>query len=158
MTVAEGVAERKRTILLVEDERIIALSETVMLEHHGYRVVTCATGEQAVELAINDPEIDLVLMDINLGPGIDGTQAAEMILAERELPVVFLSSHTESEVVEKTETITSYGYIVKNTGETVLTASVKMAFNTASSGPTARVSTSRSTEARSSTREASSAA
>ncbi|TVR51036.1 MAG: PAS domain S-box protein [Spirochaetaceae bacterium] len=128
MTVAEGVAERRHTILLVEDERIIALSETAMLERHGYRIVTCATGEQAVELAINDPEIELVLMDINLGSGIDGTQAAEMILAERDLPVVFLSSHTEPEVVEKTETITSYGYIVKNTGETVLIASVKMAF------------------------------
>ncbi|MFW5784062.1 MAG: PAS domain S-box protein, partial [Spirochaetota bacterium] len=73
-------------------------------------------------------EIDLVLMDINLGAGIDGTQAAEQILARRELPIVFLSSHTEPEVVEKTEKITSYGYIVKNSGETVLTTSVKMAF------------------------------
>ncbi|HNY11767.1 MAG TPA: PAS domain S-box protein, partial [Candidatus Wallbacteria bacterium] len=65
---------------------------------------------------------------INLGPGIDGTKAAAIILKKHELPLVFLSSHTDPKVVEKTEKITSYGYIVKNSGETVLIASVKMAF------------------------------
>jgi PAS domain S-box-containing protein len=39
-----------------------------------------------------------------------------------------LSSHTDPEIVEKTEKITSYGYVVKNTGNTVLDASIKMAF------------------------------
>ena len=41
---------------------------------------------------------------------------------------MFLSSHTEPDVVEKTENITSYGYVVKNSGITVLDASIKMAF------------------------------
>ncbi|MFN2312796.1 MAG: response regulator, partial [Spirochaetia bacterium] len=73
-------------------------------------------------------DIDLILMDINLGSGIDGTQAAELILQNHDIPVVFLSSHTEPEVVEKTEKITSYGYVVKNSSTTVLDASIKMAF------------------------------
>ena len=128
MTQSKAGENRDRTILLVEDEPLVALDEKSTLERHGYRVVTSATGEHAVELAVRDPGIELVLMDINLGSGIDGTQAAQMILAARELPVVFLSSHTEPEIVERTEKITSYGYIVKNTGETVLTTSVKMAF------------------------------
>lgn len=117
-----------KTILLVEDEALIALAERTTLERHGYRVVTASTGEQAVDVALTTPKIDLVLMDINLGPGIDGTVAAEQILEERNLPLVFLSSHTDPEVVDKTERITSYGYIVKNSGETVLTASIRMAF------------------------------
>lgn len=117
-----------KTILLVEDEVIIAMAEKAMLEKHGYRVLTAGTGEQAVELALTNYGIDLILMDINLGPGIDGTEAATMILEKREIPLAFLSSHTERDVVEKTEGITSYGYIVKNSGETVLLASMKMAF------------------------------
>ena len=72
--------------------------------------------------------IDLILMDIDLGPGMDGTEAAREILTRHDIPVVFLSSHTEQEVVNKTEKITSYGYVVKNAGITVLTASIRMAF------------------------------
>ncbi len=67
-------------------------------------------------------------MDINLGAGMDGTEAAALILKERDLPVVFLSSHMEPEVVDRTEKITSYGYVVKNSSATVLDASIKMAF------------------------------
>ncbi len=85
------------------------------------------TGEAALAIVATEEDVELVLMDINLGPGMDGTETAVEILKVRPVPVVFLSSHTEREVVEKTEGITSYGYIVKNSGETVLVASVKMA-------------------------------
>ena len=67
-------------------------------------------------------------MDIDLGPGMDGTKAAQIILGERDVALAFLSSHTEPEVVDRTEGITSYGYIVKNSGDTVLLASIRMAF------------------------------
>lgn len=120
--------QKRRIILLVEDETVIALAEKAILGRNGYEVIVAGTGEKAVDLAGSGTAIDLVLMDINLGKGMDGTEAAERILKSRDLPVVFLSSHTEPEVVEKTEKITSYGYIVKNSGPTVLLASIKMAF------------------------------
>ncbi len=121
-------ASHSRTLLLVEDERLVALAEKRTLERFGYRVLVASSGEDAVEAVKENPAIDLVLMDIDLGEGIDGTEAAERILALRELPLVFLSGHTEPEYVERTEGITSYGYIVKNSGDTVLDASIKMAF------------------------------
>jgi PAS domain S-box-containing protein len=122
------IREKTKTILLVEDEAIIALAEEKILKRHGFTVITAYSGEEAGEIFLQSPEIDLVLMDINLGSGMDGTRAAEFILRHREIPLIFLSSHTEREVVEKTEGITSYGYIVKNSGEVVLIASIKMAF------------------------------
>jgi len=118
----------KKTILLVEDEVFIALDEKATLEEYNYHVISVSTGEKAVQAVEENPDIDLILMDINLGDGMDGTTAAKHILKRHDIPLIFLSSHTEREVVEKTEGITSYGYIVKNTGETVLMASVKMAF------------------------------
>lgn len=121
-------SENIKTILLVEDEAIIALAEKRQLEKFGYRVKHVINGENAVDTILKDDStIDLILMDIDLGSGIDGTKAAENILAHKDIPVVFLSSHTEPEVVEKTEKITSYGYVVKNTGITILDASIKMA-------------------------------
>ena len=122
-------SENKKTILLVEDEALIAIMEKKLLEKKGYTVHTISTGEKAVETIIeNILPVDLILMDIDLGSGIDGTVAAAQILDHKDIPVVFLSSHTEPEVVEKTEKITSYGYVVKNSGIIVLDASIKMAF------------------------------
>jgi len=117
-----------KTILIVDDEAIIAMEEAATLKNHGFHTIVAHTGEEAIEMAAVQAGIDLVLMDIDLGSGMDGTQAAEVILEHLDIPVLFLSSHTEPEVVEKTEGITSYGYVVKNSGETVLLASIKMAF------------------------------
>ncbi|TVR60142.1 MAG: PAS domain S-box protein [Spirochaetaceae bacterium] len=121
------VMTRPKTILLVEDESIVALSEEMVLQNAGYAVIVVHDGETAVASALSHGKIDLILMDIDLGPGIDGTESARRILAQRDVPVVFLSSHTERTVVERTEEIGSYGYIVKDSGETVLLASIKMA-------------------------------
>jgi len=120
--------DTKKTILLVEDEVITAMAEKMTLEKFGYRVQVARSGEEAIAAAGAAPGIDLILMDINLGAGIDGTEAAAVILQTRDLPVVFLSSHTEPEIVKKTERITSYGYVVKDSSGTVLDASIKMAF------------------------------
>ncbi|MDA3939705.1 MAG: PAS domain S-box protein [Spirochaetia bacterium] len=121
--------DKQKTILLVEDDAIIALNQKMQLGKSGYTITHVNNGEKAVE-TVKEAEsiIDLILMDIDLGSGIDGTQAASKILKLKEIPVVFLSSHTEPEIVEKTESITSYGYVVKNSGITVLDASIKMAF------------------------------
>lgn len=117
-----------KKILLVEDEAIIALNETRTLQSRGFEVVTCNTGEKSVEAVREDLEISLVLMDIDLGKGIDGTEAAGHILELRELPIIFLTSHSEKEYVDKVRAITRYGYILKNSGEFVLRQSIQMAY------------------------------
>ncbi len=119
--------QNKKTILLVEDEALVAMSGKMVLEKFGYIVLTAISGEEAIT-TFKSNKIDLILMDIDLGSGIDGTEAAEIILRDNDIPIVFLSSHTEPEIVEKTEKITSYGYVVKNSGDTILNASIKMAF------------------------------
>ena len=117
----------RSTVLLVEDDAIIALAEAQQIRALGYEVKIVYTGEVAVELATADFSIDLVLMDIDLGEGMDGTEAAAQILQRRDLPVIFLSSHTEKDIVERTSRITNYGYVTKSAGSTVLDASMRMA-------------------------------
>ncbi|MBL0955802.1 MAG: response regulator [Leptospira sp.] len=114
-------------ILLVEDEAIIALTEKRNLESYGYSVLWASSGEDAIELFKNDTSINIILMDINLGNGMEGTEAANIILKHKDIPLIFVSSHTEKEIVTKTEGITSYGYVVKSSTITVLDASIKMA-------------------------------
>jgi PAS domain S-box-containing protein len=117
-----------KTILLVEDEAIIALAEAASIKRFGYDVVPAYSGEDAVKAAAEDATISLILMDIDLGKGIDGTEAARRILLGRNLPIVFLTSHSEREMVEKVRGITRYGYVIKNSGDFVLQSSIEMAF------------------------------
>lgn len=119
----------KKTILLVEDESIIALMETRQLEKEGYSVIHVETGEEAIDIIKEKrDQVDMILMDIDLGAGMDGTESAKEILKASDIPIVFLSARIEKEVVQKTEEISSYGYVVKNSGITVINASIKMAF------------------------------
>ncbi len=120
--------DEKKTILLVEDEPFLALPEKLTLREYGYKVIAVFSGEKAIEAVEKYPKIDLVLMDIHLGKGMDGIQAAKVILEKRLLPVIFLSPAADRRVVEKTGGITSYGFVVKGSEETVLMASINMAF------------------------------
>ncbi len=120
--------DEKKTILLVEDEPFIAMAQSKAIKRFGYEVITTESGEKAVTIASTDLSISLILMDIDLGKGIDGTEAARRILEKRCLPIVFLTSHIEREMVEKVRHITRYGYIIKNSGNFVLQSSIEMAF------------------------------
>jgi PAS domain S-box-containing protein len=118
-----------KSILLVEDEPLIALGEVQTLEREGYQVKVVSTGEEAVGTILKAPSaFDLVLMDVFLGKGIDGIQAAQEILEHKDIPIVFLSARGDKDVVERTERITSYGFVAKISGPMVLIASIRMAF------------------------------
>lgn len=70
----------RKTILLVEDNAILALAEQALIARGGMDVLIARSGEQAIGIVADDPTVDLVLMDVDLGRGIDGTEAAARIL------------------------------------------------------------------------------
>ncbi len=75
------------------------LAEKADLERFGYVVRTVVSGTQAIERVAGE-QIDLILMDIDLGPSaMDGTETTRQILADHDIPIVFLSSHTEPEYI-----------------------------------------------------------
>ena len=67
----------KRTILCVDDNEQSLSIRKVLLETRGYRVLTCATGEEALE-RFKKGGVDLVLTDLIM-PGLDGTRLIEQI-------------------------------------------------------------------------------
>jgi PAS domain S-box-containing protein len=117
-----------KKILIIEDDAIIALAESQVLQDHGYEVIIAISCQKALDAIQTDPRIDIVLMDIDLGRDTDGTEAARQILTMRNIPIVFLTSHSEREMVEKVRGITRYGYVLKDSGDFVLISSIEMAF------------------------------
>ena len=100
-------------ILVVEDESIISLDIKKQLEFLGYgESKAVASGKEALELI---PEIrpDLILMDIVLGEGIDGVETAGIINERFNIPVVFLTAHSDESTLERAKITNPFGYILK---------------------------------------------
>lgn len=117
----------RRHLLLVDDEPVAALPSVRALEGAGYHVQTVTTGTDAVAKASADRLIDLVLMDLELGPDCSGYEAAKRILTDHDVPIVFFSSHNDAETISRLSEIANYGYVSKSSGEHVLLHTVATA-------------------------------
>lgn len=91
-----------KTVLLVDDERHVVAVVRAMLEQRGFRVLSAASGEEALEL-LETEDPDLALLDIIL-PGIDGATLAQRIRARattESLPIVFLTGLVEADEIHR---------------------------------------------------------
>jgi PAS domain S-box-containing protein len=101
------------TIFLVEDEKIIAKGIEKQLKGLGYAVAGAAsTGVEAIERAVLC-QPDMVLMDINLGSGIDGVEAARQIRARIDVPVIYLTAHSDTATLQRAKLTEPFGYVLK---------------------------------------------
>lgn len=81
------------TILVVEDEPKIARLARDYLERSGFRVVTAADGNSAVDVAQRERP-DLVVLDLNL-PGRDGLDVCRAIRRESDVPIIMLTARVD---------------------------------------------------------------
>lgn len=116
-------------ILIVEDERIIALDLQRKLEKLGYRVDGLAsTAEEAVERAA-ELKPDIILMDIMLAGDVDGIDAARTIHDTSGIPVIFLTAYADERTLERAKEAQPFGYILKPFKERELHTTIDMALH-----------------------------
>ncbi|MBB1075016.1 EAL domain-containing protein [Rhodoferax sp. 4810] len=114
-------------ILIVEDEAIVRRDIRLQLQSLGYQVVgEACSGQEAVFLT-GRLRPDLVLVDIGLGPGMDGVAAAHAIREHQALPVVFLTAYAADDILERAMLAEPYGYILKPFTERELHTVLQMA-------------------------------
>jgi PAS domain S-box-containing protein len=101
------------TILIVEDEAIVAADIANKLRKLGYDVAgSTDTGEAAIEIARRQRP-SLVLMDIRLAGAMDGITTADLIREESQVPVVFLTAHSDKATLQRAKQVEAFGYILK---------------------------------------------
>ncbi len=114
-------------ILIVEDETIIALDIKRTLSNLGYAVpAVISSAEKALD-KIAEIQPDLVLMDIMLKGSMDGVEAADRLRKQHQIPVVYLTAHTDSKTLERAKETQPFGYIVKPFEERDVHTTVEMA-------------------------------
>ncbi len=117
------------SILVVEDEGVIALQVRELLEKNGYRVSgTTAYGEDAVAMAEKNPP-DLIFMDIELMGEMDGIEAARTIHEHTDIPIIYLTAYSDRQRIARAKGTVPYGYLVKPFSEQELLAAVDMAIH-----------------------------
>ena len=101
------------SILIVEDEAIVALDLKLHLQDLGYTVVALASSADEAVAAVRQHRPSLVLMDVRLHGKGDGIEAAERINRELPTPVIFLTSHSDAQTVQRAASTAPYGYLTK---------------------------------------------
>jgi len=118
---------QKRTIMVVEDERIIAEDLRHWLLALGYTVgAQVTTGREAVRRC-ETMRPDLVLMDILLPGEIDGVQAAQEIRDRFDIPVVYVTASSDDATLARAKSTEPFGYILKPFDERSLYSTIEMA-------------------------------
>ena len=114
-------------VLLVEDEAIVAMQTKSELQKMGHAVVGIfASGEDALAgIAGANPE--LILMDIKLQGEMDGIETAERLSQDYDIPLIFLTAHSEESTIDRARTVSSYGYLLKPVEAQDLHIAIQMA-------------------------------
>jgi diguanylate cyclase (GGDEF)-like protein/PAS domain S-box-containing protein len=116
-------------IILVEDERIVALDIEKMLQRVGYSVVGSADcGEKALEL-VAKIQPDLVLMDIKLKGELNGIETAKLINSRFNTPIIFLTAFADDATIERAREAEPSGYMVKPVNERDLLINIEIALH-----------------------------
>ncbi len=114
-------------ILVVEDEAIIANDLKRQLERLDYEVVGIAdNGRDALAMA-SEARPSLVFMDIIIQGPLDGIRTADELSRRVDVPIVFLTAHSDAATVRRARQVRPYGYLVKPFDERDLHTTVEMA-------------------------------
>ena len=100
-------------IVIVEDEGIVAFQIETLLQQKGYQVIgTFASGVEALQ-NIESLSPDLVLMDLKLQGEMDGIETARRISEYLDVPIVYLTAHSDESTFKRAKETGPYGYILK---------------------------------------------
>lgn len=114
-------------IMIVDDDLSMSLNLEEMLNDGGYSLTPSVhSGKEALRVARKQLPL-LVLMDINLGSGMDGIDAAWQLLQELDIPVIFITGHDDPELIERAKVCRPLGYVLKPVSERQLLTDIELA-------------------------------
>ena len=115
------------SILIVEDELIIARNLRRKLQKMGYQVTGIASSSEATIESIMKKRPDIILMDIVIKGEKDGIETAQYVHKKFGIPVIYTTAYTDKKTLQRAETSGAYGYIIKPFRDEELNVSIRLA-------------------------------
>lgn len=130
----------KPTILIVEDNFIIALDIRIILEEEGYKVWGTVASFDAAISSIKTNKPDLVLIDISLQGEKDGVNLANYLLRLKGVCYIYISSYSDKFTIDRVKESRPSGFIVKPFKRADIVTSIEIAFDNFSHNETVAIS------------------
>jgi len=114
-------------ILIIEDESLVAMSLSSSIEELGYNVVEYATNSHMAKKFLEAYDVNLILMDINLGESMNGIELYESL--HKNIPIIYLTAYKDEDTMSKAIHTNPIGYLVKPHKDDELRAMLKLALH-----------------------------
>jgi PAS domain S-box-containing protein len=125
------IAMESASILIVEDEPVVAKDIQLSLQRLGYKVPATATsGEDAIRKA-GELRPDLILMDIVLKGKMDGVETVRRIQHHQDVPVIYLTAYADDHTLERAKVTAPAGYMLKPYQPNELRTTIELALHRA---------------------------
>lgn len=105
-------ASNDKTLLLVDDDRLVLVTLARGLSDKGYRILTAESVDDAEVILSSGERPDLAILDVNM-PGKDGLYLAERLLSFDHIPFIFLSGYSDQSFVERATEYGALGFLIK---------------------------------------------
>ncbi|MCB1098457.1 MAG: response regulator [Verrucomicrobiae bacterium] len=125
------MSHSSQTIMIVEDERIVAEDMRQVLEIAGYNVCGIAKNSDEALACAREHHPNLALMDIVIRGDHDGIETAKMLRAEMDISFIYLTAYSQEGVVERAKQTDPLAYIVKPFEESTLLSTIDIALHKA---------------------------
>lgn len=116
-------------IMIVEDEPLNVQLLQIYIREAGYEIAGVYAEGRSVIKAVREDPPDLILMDISILGDLDGIETSELILAETQLPIIFVTAHTDAPTLQRASDVSPYGYLVKPINVQMLKTSLSVAIS-----------------------------
>jgi len=119
---------KRERLLIVENEKIIALDLKNRLESLNYQVEGMASNASDALVLAEKLTPDIILMDIMLNDDMDGIEAAKIIYNQLHIPIIFLTAYADELTLQRAKEAEPLGYILKPFKERELYTTIDIAF------------------------------
>jgi len=121
---------KKARVMIVEDNHVNAVYLKKVLCNLGYHIYhTSETGDDSIQyLKESFPDMpDIILMDIMFPGVMDGIDAAEYIMTNYNIPVIYLTSYSQDQILDRAKKTVPYGYVLKPFQKHEIKATIEIA-------------------------------
>ncbi len=121
--------KKSLSILIVEDEALVADHLAMSIESEGFNVVDIVDNAEDVFQILDEKNVDLILLDINIIGNLSGIDVAHHVNTNYDIPFIYLTSNTDAKTIEQVKLTSPYGFIVKPFQESDLKPTIDIAYH-----------------------------